>query len=184
MGDGSAGEEQRSDRPETDVSRVDALRDLHDRYATGLWRYVVSLTKRPADADDIVQETLLRAWRTPKVLRDDPAQVRAWLFTVARNLVIDQVRSARRRHEHTTPDVIEEVAEDRVDRMFDAIMMTDALASLSEHHRQVIVRAYYDGLSTAELSDEIGIPEGTVKSRLHYALRALRLAFQERGVTR
>ncbi|GAA1235829.1 sigma-70 family RNA polymerase sigma factor [Prauserella halophila] len=184
MGEGSAGEEQRSDRPGTDTSRIEVLRDLHDRYATALWRYVVSLTKRPADADDIVQETLLRAWRTPRVIQDDPVRARGWLFTVARNLVIDQARSASRRHEHTTPEVADEVAEDRVDRLFDAMLVSDALASLGPHHREVLVRAYYGGLSTAELSEELGIPEGTVKSRLHYGLCALRLAFQERGVAR
>lgn len=184
MSDGTTDGERSPGRSEADVSRIDALRDLHSHHAAALWRYVVSLTRKPADADDIVQETFLRAWRHPRVLRDDPAQVRGWLFTVARNLVIDQARGAYRRHEHPTPDAVEEIAEDRVDRLFDAMLVTDALVSLSEHHREVIVRAYYGGLSTSELADELGVPEGTVKSRLHYGLRALRLAFQERGVAR
>lgn len=166
------------------AGRAEALRGLHDRYAVVLWRYVVSLTHHPADADDIVQETLLRAWRSPGLLEEDPGEVRGWLFTVARHLVIDATRSAHSRHESANAEVDEEVTEDRVERLFDEMLITDALASLSAHHREVIVRSFYGGSSTLEMALELGIPEGTVKSRLHYGLRALRLAVQERGVTR
>lgn len=165
------------------MSRAAALRTLHDHHAHILWRYVISLTGAPADADDVVQETLLRAWRNPKLLNEDVDQVRGWLFTVARHLVIDQARSARRRYELTTDDV-DRVEADHTERVLDAIVLEDALASLSENHREVIVQAYYGGRSTSELARELDIAEGTVKSRLHYGLRALRLAFQERGVTR
>lgn len=162
------------------------LRALHDEHARPLWRYVISLTGDAAQAEDIVQETLLRAWKRPAVLDQREASARAWLFTVARNLVIDEARSARRRHE--TPTAIEAmpepIAADETERMLDGWLIGDALAGLSPEHRQVIVRAYYGGLSTAELSAELGVPEGTVKSRLHYGLRALRLALQEKGVTR
>lgn len=171
-------------QPEAETPRVEALRALHDRYAGMLWRYVVSLTHRPADADDVVQETLLRAWRQPALLEEDPEQVHGWLFTVAHNLVVDQARSAYRRHEELVAEHPESTAEDRIDRLFDALLLRDALASLGADHREVIVRAYYGGCSTPELAAELGIPEGTVKSRLHYGLRALRLAFEERGVIR
>jgi RNA polymerase sigma-70 factor (ECF subfamily) len=61
--------------------------------------------------------------------------------------------------------------------------VADALVELSPEHRAVVVGAYFRGRSVAELAAEEGIPAGTVKSRLHYALRALRLALQEKGVT-
>jgi len=162
------------------------LRALHDQHARPLWRYVMALTGDAAQAEDIVQETLLRAWRKPAVLDQREASARAWLFTVARNLVIDDARSARRRHETPTAaeSMPEPVAADETERMLDAWLIGDALAALSAEHRAVVVRAYYGGLSTAELAAEFGIPEGTVKSRLHYGLRALRLALQEKGVTR
>lgn len=162
------------------------LRALHDEHAGPLWRYVVSLTGDAAHADDIVQETLMRAWRKPSVLDQRQASARAWLFTVARNLVIDEARSAHHRHETATPaeQMPEPVAADETERMLDAWLIGDALAGLSAEHRAVVVKAYYGGLSTAELAAELGIPEGTVKSRLHYGLRALRLALQEKGVTR
>lgn len=77
-----------------------------------------------------------------------------------------------------------DLSADRVEQLFDQMLLTDALDSLADHHRDVVIRAFYGGLSTAQLATELGIPEGTVKSRLHYGLRALRLALQERGVTR
>ncbi|ATG50722.1 RNA polymerase subunit sigma [Brachybacterium vulturis] len=191
MGAESTDDRPRSQRPEppepgpeAEAHRVEALRALHDRYAGMLWRYVVSLTRRPADADDVVQETLLRAWRRPSILAEDPAQVHGWLVTVAHNLVVDQARSAYRRHEEPVAEQPESTAEDRIDRLFDALLLRDALASLSADHREVIVRAYYGGCSTTELAAALGVPEGTVKSRLHYGLRALRLAIEERGVIR
>ena len=151
-----------------------------------LWRYVVSLTNRPADADPIVQETLLRAWRKPDLLEEDIGHMRGWLFTVARNLVIDQARSAQRHPEIPVAQMDQQMdlSADRVEQLFDQMLLIDALESLTPHHREVIVRAFYGGLTTAQLAAELGIPEGTVKSRLHYGLRALRLALQERGVTR
>jgi RNA polymerase sigma-70 factor (ECF subfamily) len=106
------------------------------------------------------------------------------MFTVARNLVIDDYRSARRRHELTVDELPERAVDDHTDALFESLLIEEALATLSYEHRAVIVRAYYGGLSIAEVAREFDIPEGTVKSRMHYGLRALRLALQEKGVTR
>lgn len=160
------------------------LEALYDAHAAPVWRYVVHLTGDPAGADDIVQETLLRAWRSPRILEQDPASARSWMFTVARHLVIDDVRSARRRREIGVAEVPEVATADATDALFDAMLIEEALAVLTADHRAVVVRAYYGGLTVAEMAAELDIPEGTVKSRLHYGLRALRLALQERGVTR
>ena len=164
-----------------DDERLTALYDVH---AGPIRRYVVSLTGDSAGADDVVQETLLRAWRTPRILAQEPTTTRAWMFTVARHIVIDEVRSARHRREYPVAELPERAGDDETDRLFDALLIADALAGLDTAHREVIVAAYYRGRSTAQVAAELGIPEGTVKSRMHYGLRALRLAFQERGVTR
>ena len=66
----------------------------------------------------------------------------------------------------------------------DRLLIDDAMAQLSPDHRAVVRRSYYLGWTTAQVADDLGIAEGTVKSRLHYAMRALRLTLQEMGVTR
>ena len=165
----------------TDAS---ALRELSDAHAAALWRYVVHLTGDRAGADDVVQETLLRAWRTPAILAQEPASTRSWLFTVAKHLVIDEVRSARKRREFPTENLPERPSTDTTEALFETLLVEEALTALSYDHRAVIVHAYYGGRSIAETARELAIPEGTVKSRLHYGLRALRLALQEKGVTR
>jgi RNA polymerase sigma-70 factor (ECF subfamily) len=160
------------------------LRALHDEHAAPLWRYVVSLTHDQAMAHDIVQETLLKAWKKPAVLDQTESSARAWLFTVARNMVIDDRRSARHQHEHPTDELPERPTADSTDALLESWSVADALASIGPDHRAVIVHAYYGGRSVAEIARELDIPEGTVKSRMHYGLRALRLAMQEQGITR
>jgi RNA polymerase sigma-70 factor (ECF subfamily) len=167
--------------PRDDATRLSALYDAH---AAPIWRYVVHLTGDRASADDVVQETLLRAWRTPRILEQDPATTRSWMFTVARHLVIDDVRSAHRRREIAVAETPDVATDDLTDALFESILIEEALASISMDHRAVIVRAYYGGLAIAEIAAELEIPSGTVKSRLHYGLRALRLALQEKVVTR
>ena len=167
--------------PPEDDRRLVALYDAH---APSVWRYVVHLTGNPSGADDIVQETLLRAWRSPRILAQEPESTRAWMFTVARNLVIDEARSAKRRHEIGVAETPDRAGSDGTDALFESLLVEEALAGLYYEHRAVIVHAYYGGRSIAEVARRLGIPEGTVKSRLHYGLRALRLALQEKGVTR
>ena len=163
------------------------MRVLYDEHAAAMWRYAVRLTGDQARAEDVVQETLLRAWQHPEVTRDSERSPRAWLFTVARNLIIDDKRSARSRNESGTPD-LERVADragpDEVDSALDRQLLGTALSQLSEEHRAVLRRSYYQGWTTAQIAADLQIAEGTVKSRLHYAVRALRLILQEMGVTR
>lgn len=169
-----------SGRPGGDADAL--LTAVHASFAADLHRYVAAMTDH-ARAADVVQETLLRAWHHPDVLTRSEGSVRAWLFTVARNLVIDEARSAHRRRELTTDEVPEAGVGDRTQEVLDAWLVADALVELSAEHRAVVVGAYYRGRSVAELSHELDIPPGTVKSRLHYGLRAMRLALQERGVS-
>jgi RNA polymerase sigma-70 factor (ECF subfamily) len=163
--------------------QAELLRALHDAHGPALFRYVVRLTRDHALAQDVVQEALLRAWRRPAILEQSDEAARAWLFTVARNLVIDDRRSARHNHEFPTEHLPESPSADMTEPVLDAWLIADALSSLSVEHRTAVVSAYYLGQTVAEIARREDVPEGTVKSRLHYALRAMRLALQERGVT-
>lgn len=164
------------------VTDADLLRALHDRYGRALWSYAVGLTGGDhARAEDVVQETLLRAWRHPAVLDETDGSARGWLFTVARRIAIDEWRAARRRAEVVTDEVPEPAVEDTADRAVDRALVRAALATLSADHRQVLLECYIRGLPVAEAAARLGIPPGTVKSRTHYALHALRQAVIDMG---
>lgn len=163
---------------------VALLRALYHEHGPALWRYTYSLVGDAGRAEDIVQETLLRAWQRPSVLDQSTNSARAWLFTVARNQAFDEHRSARNRREVGTDSPPETPNPDQTDRALDAWLIADALTRLSADHRAVVVAAYYRGWSTRQIATELDLPEGTVKSRLHYGMRALRLALEEMGVTR
>lgn len=160
-----------------------ALRALHDRHAPELWRFALHLTHDPQVAEDVVQETLLRAWDDPGLVGRSEAAARAWLFTVTRHIVVDRWRSAAVRHERGTAEVGEYPVPDETSEVLDRWLIADALGSLSPEHRAVIAAAYYEGRTVAEIAQQLRVPEGTVKSRLHYGLRSLRLVLQEKGVT-
>lgn len=160
-----------------------ALQELHDRHAGELRRFALRLTRDSAQAEDIVQEVMLRAWKDPGLGQRDPAAARAWLFTTTRNLVIDRWRSAAARHEVHADFVPESVQADASGRVLDRWLISEALNELSAEHRAVIGAAYYEGRSVADIAARLRIPEGTVKSRLHYGLRMLKIVLQEKGVT-
>ena len=165
-------------------SQVELMGQLHDEHAAALWGYCVRLTNGDrVRAQDIVQETLLRAWRHPKILDQSQGSARAWLFTVARHLVIDEWRTRRAQLEVTTAEPPENTpVGDETDQLLQSWMVADALSRISEDHRLVLVECYFRGHSVAEAARRLDIPEGTVKSRTHYGLRALRLALEEMGV--
>jgi RNA polymerase sigma-70 factor, ECF subfamily len=160
------------------------MRQLHDEHAGALWAFCLHLTGNDrAHAEDVAQETLLRAWRNAAVLEESRGSVRSWLFTVARNIVIDEWRSKKVRREIPVDDLTDlSGVEDRTDELLLSWVVAEALTQLSEEHRAVLLECYYRGRSVADASRRLGIPEGTVKSRTHYALRALKLALEELGV--
>jgi RNA polymerase sigma-70 factor (ECF subfamily) len=160
------------------------VRTLYSEHAGALWSFVVPLVGGDrVRAQDVVQETMLRAWRRPDVLDQANGSVRPWLFTVARNIVVDEWRRHRTDRDVPLDSGAETAVEDRTDAVLDTWIVGDALTRLSTDHRAVLEQCYYQGRTTAEAARALGIPEGTVKSRAHYALRALRLALQEMGVT-
>lgn len=157
---------------------------LYAEYAGPLLDYVQRLLGGDRhQAEDVVQETLLRAWRHADALASEEA--RPWLFTVARRLVIDGYRRRRRRPRAVGSEtlIVSVPAPDALEGALLAWEVAEALRTLSPSHRRVLLEVHYRDRSVAEASAVLGIPEGTVRSRTYYALRALRLALEERGVT-
>jgi len=161
-----------------------ALRELHDRHGNELWRFAMRLTHDRQVAEDVVQEVLLKAWKDPQLGQRGETAARAWLFTASRNLIIDRWRSAASRHELRTEESPEQMVGDSTSVVLDRWLIAEALSSLSVDHQAVISAAYFEGRSVADIAGRLRIPEGTVKSRLHYGLCTLKLILQEKGVTR
>lgn len=162
------------------------LRAAYRAHAGELFSVALRGLADRGSAEDAVQETFLRAWRSAD--RYDPAlgSERTWLFAILRSVVID----TRRRHavrpaavgSPERGDASTPTAPDDIDEAILGWQAEEALRRLSPEHRAVLVEIRLRGRSIAEVASELGVPVGTVKSRVHYALRAFRLALEEQGV--
>jgi RNA polymerase sigma-70 factor (ECF subfamily) len=154
------------------------IRSLFNEHGKAMLGYATRLTNDRAAAEDVVQEAMLRAWRSPDSLINSKGSVRGWLLTVIRNIVIDRARAREVRPMEVaeTPTTVP-VEHDHADRVVDSIVVLDALEHLSAEHRDVLVQLYLHGRTVRETAEMLGIPSGTVKSRSYYALRALRDLF-------
>jgi len=165
------------------VDRDEYVRALYSSHHRRLLGYVNRLVLDDrTSAEDVVQETFLRAWQHADQVRVESAA--PWLFTVARHVAISAHRRRERSRATLMSDPEAAVLDDELDAVLDNLVVQTALQTLSEAHRQVLHELYFRGRSVAEAARTLGIPEGTVKSRSYYALRALRDALTERGVHR
>jgi RNA polymerase sigma-70 factor (ECF subfamily) len=131
-------------------------------------------------AEEVVQETFIRAWRARERFDPDLGSLRTWLFAIERRIVIDQARSRALRQTSPLPADLVQVGDD-IERALVGWQVEEALRRLRPDHRHVLVETYYRGRSGREVAIELGIPEGTVRSRLFYALQSLRLTLDEMG---
>ncbi|MFF5563319.1 sigma-70 family RNA polymerase sigma factor [Streptomyces sp. NPDC012623] len=153
-----------------------ALTDLQRRHGAALLNFLLGLTYGDRQrAEDLAQETLVRAWLHPEAFDGPYESMRPWLFTVARRLAIDARRARMARPPEVgdaalagTPD-----PDDRTESAAAALDVRRAVRTLSAEHRAVLVQLYFRGLSVNEAARVLGVPAGTVKSRSYYALRAL-----------
>jgi RNA polymerase sigma-70 factor, ECF subfamily len=154
------------DIPETGVMRV-----LYNQHGAALWHYACRLTSNATRAEDVVQETLLRAGQHPQMVDGNERSARGWLFTVARDMISSNGSG--------TPEA---GGSHELNSALDRTLVADAFARLPAELRAVVRRAHYHGWTTAQIGADLGIAEGTVKSRLHYALGNLQQTLHEMGV--
>lgn len=174
-----------SPRPASAAGDEEIVAELYREYHRPLLAFVLRLTggDRPW-AEDVVQETMIRAWRSADRLDDRTSSLMPWLATVSRRIVIDN----RRQREVRPPEVGDGPLEnlpmaDELDGLLRKVVVTEALESLSPAHRQALTETVLRDRTVNQAAEHLGIPVGTVKSRVYYALRALRVALEERGVT-
>lgn len=157
------------------------VRTLYSEHSRSLRAYVGRMLSDPQLAEDVVQETMLRAWRKSDTLDPGRGSIGGWLVRVAHNIAIDRLRAKRAR-----PPEVDEMhtdaatwsVSDHADRTVDSLYVARALRTLSPGHRAVLYEVYFADRTCVEAAVALGIPVGTVKSRLYYALRQLRAAIE------
>lgn len=165
-------------------SHTDFLPNVYRHHAAPLLRYATRLLHGDSHkAEDLLQEAATRAWKHFASTGGDPISIRPWLFTVIRNLAIDHHRAQATRPPETP--VVESLGlalDDPAERVLVKQVVIDALKRLPSGQREVIVLTFYRSYSIAQVSDYLGIPPGTVKSRAYYGLRALHDILRANGV--
>jgi RNA polymerase sigma-70 factor (ECF subfamily) len=161
------------------------IAELYRRYSGPLLSFVLRLTAGDRQhAEDIVQETMLRAWRQAGEFDQADRSLMPWLATVARRIVIDEQRKKNARPTETDEGMLttKAPAPDWTDDLLRSVIIADALRELSPAHREVLNETILRDRTVNQAAEILGIPVGTVKSRVYYAVRALRLVLAEREV--
>jgi RNA polymerase sigma-70 factor (ECF subfamily) len=170
-------------RPAIDLNDEQALRAAVREHGAELYRFARRVLGDNGLAEEAVQETFLKAWR--RAYRFDPsrASLRTWLFAILRNTTVDMARARA-----TRPSLTIETTEDDAADPIDAIegrmrswQVEEALRHLSEDHRVAVVEVHLRARSYEEVGQDLGIPAGTVKSRVYYGLKALKTALVDQG---
>ena len=174
-----------------DLRRTADLEVAYRTHAAELHRFATRHLRDAAAAADVVQEVFVRAWRHAERYDAAVASLRVWLFTIARNLVVDQVRRDRARPGlPTDPGILGEVA-DRASReprrsfsddLVTAWFLEEALGRIGVDQRVAIVETAVRGRRYAEVAEELGVPVGTLRSRVFHGLRNLRAILDDTGV--
>jgi len=196
MGPGSqAREAQSRDRAAAEAAlmgRVAAgereapLIELYERYATPVYRFALQWSGGDRQqAEDVVQETFLRLWRSAERFDAAQSSVRSFVFLIARRVTIDLHRRASVRPEHAAESVEaadEAAGGEAAERIVTGITVREALEALPPKHRQVLELGFDDDLTQAGIASRLELPLGTIKSRTYHALRALKGELDRRGI--
>jgi RNA polymerase sigma factor (sigma-70 family) len=158
----------------------DAFAELFDKHAPAVYRYAAGLTGNWSAAEEVVSLTFLEAWRLRQTVTPDGGSLRPWLLGIAVNVTRNQARAARRHQAALSrvapppdlPDFAEELTE-RLDDRDRLAALRAAVRGLPPRERDVLI-CVWSGLDSAEAARALGVPEGTVRTRLSRARRHLR----------
>jgi RNA polymerase sigma-70 factor (ECF subfamily) len=158
-------------------------RDVREAYAAHsgeLYGFAVRSLGDAGLAEEAVQETFLRAWKAGDRYDPEIGSLRTWLFAILRNVVIDMGR-ARASRPRVGPEQGIEPSVEPLEQALVAWQVEEAMRRIGEDHRQVLLETHFKARPYAEVAEELGVPEGTIKSRVYYGLKALRVALEEIG---
>jgi len=161
------------------LTRDAGVREAYAAHSGELYGFAMRSLEDSGLAEEAVQDTFLRAWRAADRFDPELGSLRTWLFAILRNVIIDlgRARATRPVVGGEMPDVGHEPFEDILLNW----QVEEALRRIGVQHRRVLVETYLRGRPYAEVAVELGVPEGTIKSRVYYGLRALRNALEEMG---
>jgi RNA polymerase sigma-70 factor (ECF subfamily) len=158
------------------------LVDLYRRYERRLYRFGVQQLGNEGLAEELVQETFVRLWRTAAGRFDvEKASVQTYLYVIARSVAADIRKRPSSRPLLPVEDVDLPPQPDSVDQILDSMIVREALESLGAGHARVIQLAQDEGLTQSQIAERLGLPLGTVKTRMFHGMRAMRAALAERG---
>ena len=164
----------------------DGVRAVYAAHGSELYRFAMRSLGDRGLAEEAVQETFVRAWRAADRFDDELGSLRTWLFAIVRNVVIDLSRARAVRPGLSSADGADDAlfVDEAFDRVLTAWQVEEALRMLSEEHRAALVEVHYRARSYNDVAASLGVPVGTIKSRVYYALKAMRLALEELGWNR
>jgi RNA polymerase sigma-70 factor (ECF subfamily) len=158
-------------------ARLD-IEALYQRHRVRIFRAIAGVVFDDAAAEDLTQETFERAWKNRGSYRGGPDEVGAWLYRIAMNAAMSWLRRQRLARLLPARLFSSEACTEGLDRVEDRQLADIALAALSPKLRVVVVLTYYSGLTRQEIATALGVPSGTVASRLAFAQRVMRTALE------
>jgi RNA polymerase sigma-70 factor, ECF subfamily len=155
--------------------------ELYRRYGGRLYRFGVQLLGDTGLAEELVQECFIRLWRTAGRFDLSRGPVAAYLFVIARSIAADLRKRPSSRPLEPVNEAQVPPQPDSADRTVETLMVRDALDSLSAAHREVLMLVHHEGLTQSQIAERLGLPLGTVKTRMFHGMKALRTALAQRG---
>jgi len=155
--------------------------ELYRRYGRRLYRFGMQALGNDGLAEEMVHECFVRLWRAAGRYDPGRANVGTYLFVIARSVALDIRKRPSSRELLPLEEVYTPPQFDKVEQVLDSLVMREALDTLSVAHRQVIRLAHDQDLTQSQIAEKLGLPLGTVKTRMFHAARALRAALDERG---